>query len=297
MIEHAPDTSKDSLSICPLLPADVPKLRLGWWSRVDNSELARHLESFPGASVWMPATHEFALVAAWRHRESVAHLFDLVAVRHPVELTRAAIEQTAARGARLFIVIELSERRQDSFYERSGLRLLETVISYELVLGGHLSASLERRTIERIEVFSDAVLADLMEIDSNSFPWLWQNSEEEFREYFQQAGVEIYLLRDDLGVTGYLGLTVFPGWGHVDRIAVRRDRQGRGHGRQLTQFAVSRLRSLGAMRIGLTTQLRNVRSQSLYESLGFRRQAASDYRIYGRTLWQNDSVDDLVAGE
>ena len=64
----------------------------------------------------------------------------------------------------------------------------------------------------------------------------------------------------------------------------------------LTEFAINHLVSLGAVRIGLSTQQRNERSQSLYSRLGFRRQVAGDYRIYGRALWQNDEVDDLVMG-
>jgi ribosomal-protein-alanine N-acetyltransferase len=296
MIDAGNDTVDEALAILPLQPADVARLRLGWWSRVDSGELVRLLERGPGASVWMPATHEYAIVAPWRHRDSIAHLVDLVAVRHPVELTHAAIERAGEAGARLFLVIEASDRRQGSFYERVGLQLLETVLSYELALNRAISPPVRPGEIEHVVELTEALLADLVNIDANAFPWLWQNSEVEFRDYFGQPGVAIFLLREAGRPIGYLGITVFPGWGHIDRIAVRRDRQGRGYGRILTEFAISRLGALGAMRVGLTTQLRNTRSQSLYAGLGFRRQAASDYRMYGRPLWQNDSIDDLVAG-
>jgi ribosomal protein S18 acetylase RimI-like enzyme len=139
-------------------------------------------------------------------------------------------------------------------------------------------------------------LETLIDVDSNSFPWLWRNSADEFREYFAQPGVEIFVLRVRGRAVGYLGITVFPGWGHIDRLAVVHGYQGRGLGRSLTEFAINRLASLGAVRVGLSTQQRNERSQTLYSRLGFRRQLSGDYRIYGRSLWQNDSVEDLVMG-
>ena len=76
-----------------LQPGDVDRLRLGWWSRIGASEVRQLLEGAPGLSLWIPVSHEHILVGPWRHRSDVAHLIDLVAIRHPIELTHAAIEQ------------------------------------------------------------------------------------------------------------------------------------------------------------------------------------------------------------
>jgi hypothetical protein len=103
MINAGQDTVQDTLEIRPLQSSDVDRLRLGWWSRLAADELVRLLKNGQGASVWMPATHEFAIVTPWRHRELVAHLIDLVAVRHPVDLTRAAIERARDTGAGLVL--------------------------------------------------------------------------------------------------------------------------------------------------------------------------------------------------
>jgi ribosomal protein S18 acetylase RimI-like enzyme len=150
--------------------------------------------------------------------------------------------------------------------------------------------------MQRVDELTPQSLEELVAVDWDAFPWLWRNSEDEFRDYFTQPGVELFLLREHGEPIGYLGLTVFPGWGHIDRLAVVQAEQGRGWGRALTEFAIAHIASLGAVRVALSTQQRNERSQALYSRLGFKRQVAGDYRIYGHTLWQNDSVDDLVMG-
>jgi ribosomal protein S18 acetylase RimI-like enzyme len=280
-----------------LEPADVSRLRLGWWSRTDPAEMRRLLSRTPNLSVWIPDAHEYLLVSPWRHRGEVAHILEMVSVRYPVELTAAAANRAKTAGVRLFMAVEMSERRPDSFYRQAGLALLETVQSYELVVPRGINRNAKAVDIRPVEELSDEELRDLTMVDWGAFPWLWQNSRDEFRDYFAQTGVEIYLLRDQGAPVGYLGLTVFPGWGHIDRLAILPSKQGSGLGRALTEFAISRLIALGAVRVGLSTQHRNVRSQALYTHLGFRRQVTGDYRIFGRALWQNDSIDDLVMGD
>ena len=109
-----------------LKPGDVDRLRLEWWSRLGVEEVRRLVASAPGHSLWIPETHEYILVGPWRHRPDVMHVQDLVAVRHPVELMRAAIVHATGAGSRLFLAVEMAERRQDSFYDQIGLNFLET---------------------------------------------------------------------------------------------------------------------------------------------------------------------------
>ena len=289
--DHASPVATRSLQ-----PGDVDHLRLGWWSRLGVEEVRRLLASAPGHSLWIPETHEYILVGPWRHRADVMHVQDLVAVRHPIELTRAAIVHAKDAGSRIFLAVEMAERRQDSFYDQTGLDLLESVISYELPARPAVIEPRSGIEIRQIDLLTDQDLDSLTSVDWASFPILWQNSVEEFRDYFTQTSVELFVMREQGRPIGYLGTTVFPGWGHIDRLAVIRSEQGKGLGRMLTEFAINHLVALGAVRIGLSTQRRNNRSQALYSRLGFRRQVAGDYRIYGRALWQNDAVDDLVMG-
>ena len=296
MIATDPPENDAALPIKVLEPADVDRLRLGWWSRTDESELRRLLARAPGLSVWVPTAQEYVLVGPWRHRDDVVHAQELMSVRHPVELTRAAIERARESGARLFLAVEIADRRPGTFYDRAGLDLLETVQSYELVALRHTGQNQTDVDIRRVDELSNSVRTELIKIDWGAFPWLWRNSDEEFGEYIAQPGVEIYLLREGGTPIGYLGITVFPGWGHIDRLAVLHSEQRRGYGRMLTEFAINRLMALGAVRVGLSTQQRNKQSQLLYKRLGFQRQVSGDYRIYGRALWQNDSIEDLVMG-
>lgn len=294
LIEAADDEAL--VDIRSLRPEDVDELRLGWWSRIDEAEVVGLLNQNPRLSMWIPAEHEYVLVAPWRHRDDVVHAVELVAIQRQTELMRAAIARASDEGKRLFLAVEMTERRQPTFYERIGLTLLENVISYELTgprTGDRPDLPGE---LERVEELSPRALHELTRVDWDAFPWLWRNSESEFRQYFQQTGVEIYLLREAGRAIGYLGITVFPGWGHIDRLAVIRSRQGEGLGRRLTLFAIDRLTAHGAVRVGLSTQQRNTQSQSLYSGVGFRRQLSGDYRIYGCALWQNESVDELVMG-
>jgi ribosomal protein S18 acetylase RimI-like enzyme len=93
--------------------------------------------------------------------------------------------------------------------------------------------------------------------------------------------VEIYLgLIDGIPVS-YVGITTFPSWGHLDRIAVDPDLQGKGYGRFALAFAVETLLARGARKVGLSTQSTNERSQRLYLKYGFRRTNDHDYDLWG----------------
>lgn len=296
MIPGAQDDDEAIERIEALTPEHVDRLRLGWWSRVDSQQVNRLLGEAPGISQWIPSSDEYVLVGPWRHRTDIMHLLELVSIRHPIHLTRAAIERSAEAGARLFLAVEMTERRTNSFYAEIGLSPLEKVISYELPARRGTFPSGFSGEVRRVAEITPGTLQELVDVDASAFPWLWRNSEQEFQEYIMQTGVEIYLFRENHVPVGYVGVTVFPGWGHIDRLAVVKNEQGKGYGRTLTEFAIHRLMTLGAVRIGLSTQERNTRSQALYSRMGFKRQFAGDYRIYGRALWQNDSIDDLVTG-
>src|SRR6476661_8694768 len=86
-----------------LTEANVDSLRLTWQTKIDPEEVRRILFSYPGRSVWLPDTLEFAVVAPWRHRLEVANIRHLVAVRHPELLVEAAVERSDAHDALLVI--------------------------------------------------------------------------------------------------------------------------------------------------------------------------------------------------
>src|SRR5262249_34515258 len=115
-----------------LTDANVDSLRLARQSKIEPEEVRRILFTYPGRSVWLSETLEFAVVAPWRHRSEIANIRHLVAVRHPELIVEAAVERCVAFGAQAAICIELEDVRRPSFYRGVGFDLLEEVVTYEL---------------------------------------------------------------------------------------------------------------------------------------------------------------------
>ena len=262
-----------------LAPEDVPALRLPGKRSADS--VRRLLERYPGRSVWVPATLEYALIGPWRNRLEIASIEELVAVRHLEELLRAAVERCADQGDELILTVEFDARRSPARYERAGLEMLEEVITYELGSVREPWSGSDHIRLVRVQA-NDEVAIDLVtSIDQASFPWLWRNNRAEFDVYLDTPGVEVWLVEADDDPVAYFGVTLFPDWGHLDRIAVVPEQQGRGFGLETLGLAVDTMRTRGARRIGLSTQRSNRRSQRLYERFGFQRTPAYDYRLFG----------------
>jgi ribosomal protein S18 acetylase RimI-like enzyme len=271
------------------------RVRLSFWSRFDSGTLAATVATYPHRSVWIPKTSEYAVARPWRHRDEIAELAELSAMRHPEALVEAAAERAGKLGAFLLLMVEVEESRRPSFYSRIGMDLLEEVVTYELRTLPPESARPSRLTFRRADVEDPHDLSELLAIDGASFPWVWRNSPAEFREYGDAPGVEIFLGRRDGRPAAYLGLTAHLGFGHIDRVAVLPDQQGVGLGTEAVRFGIDRLASAGAKKIGLSTQRVNHRSQHVYERLGFRRAITNDYRLYGKILACPDGVANMFA--
>ncbi|MDP9370727.1 MAG: hypothetical protein M3Q03_21075, partial [Chloroflexota bacterium] len=84
-----------------LTPEDVPLLRLGWHNRMDAHDAQRLVASYPGRSVWIPENREFALVGPWRHRDEVAAIHELAAIRRVDAVVEAVISRCQDAGAAL----------------------------------------------------------------------------------------------------------------------------------------------------------------------------------------------------
>lgn len=280
----AESASRGAGSVEVLTPAVVSRLRLGWRNRHDAPEIVRVVRDYPDRSVWDPASGEFVLVGPWRHRDEIAVVQELAAVRNVDPLIAGLVDRCGRAGAALLVMIELDERRRPAFYERLGFQPLEEVVTYELNDPERdVSAGAPLRFVP-VRAADEGRIAEATRIDHAAFPWLWQNSEREFAAYIGTSGVDVFLgLRDGVPVS-YVGVTSYPGWGHLDRIAVDPVAQGGGIGRSSLAFAVAHLARCGAGRVGLSTQRDNHRSQRLYERFGFRLTGDNNYRLYGRWL-------------
>jgi ribosomal protein S18 acetylase RimI-like enzyme len=265
-------------AVLTLDPDDVSALRLS--GERSNQAMRDALRRHPGRSVWAPATLEFALLSPWRHRKEISHVEELTAVRHTEPLLRAAFERCVDAGDELMLVIDLDTYAGPTRFERAGLDLLEEVITYELNGGGPVWRVARGLRLAPVPNRASAI-DQLLELDHAAFPWLWQNSRAEFDVYLDVPGVEVFLLVADDEVIGYVGLTMFAGWGHLDRIAIAPEHQGRGFGREALGQAIDHLRRRGARRVCLSTQRTNWRSQRLYQRFGFRRTPDHDYWLFG----------------
>src|SRR5919112_805111 len=263
----------------PLEREDIPALRLP--GRRGAESVRELLEVHPGRSVWVPSTLEYALIGPWRNRPEIASIEDLVAVRHMEELLRAAVERCAEHGDDLMLTVELDARRSPTRYERAGLEMLEEVITYEMSIAREPWSSSDRIHLVRVDASDEAAIERVTEMDQASFPWLWRNNQAEFDVYLQTPGVEVWFVEADGEPVAYFGVTLFPDWGHLDRVAVVPEHQGRGFGLETLGLAVDTMRKRGARRAGLSTQRTNWRSQRLYEQFGFRRTPDNDYRLFG----------------
>lgn len=279
-------TTSDAVtkSIRDLTAEDVRHLRLNHWSKVSTDEAVDIVRSYPGRSVWLPDTLEYAITGPWRHRHEIACVLALSAARNPSTLLTAIVDRSARLGGAAVIAIETDEVRHPSFYERAGFSVFEEVITLELESRWVIDAPSERLSFRLTSISTQADVGTLLRLDHTAFPWLWRNSEEELRAYAEAPGVELVLGYLHGEPVCYLGITAYLGWGHIDRIAVHPSVQGRGLGSEALSFAIGRLIQAGAQRIGLSTQKSNDRSQRLYDRFGFRRVSEHDYRVYGHWL-------------
>lgn len=294
---HGPGRFPTPLSrpeVAPLLARDVSRLSRSWTSTFTTRDLEQHCLAHPGLSWWVPANGEYLIGGAWRHRAEIAVVQELRARLYSEALVDAYVAACRERDFALIVMLDQHEMRRDSFYARIGFDLIQEIIIYELP---RLPRAIPAPAALRFALLAPERFDDLLVVDHAAFPWLWWNSPGEFAAYGALYGVEIFIGYALDGVpVAYTGITAYRGWGHLDRIAVVPDRQGAGYGLEALNFAVARLGSHGARRVGLSTQADNLRSQQLYERYGFHRVTGSDYAIYGRWLKEGTIAKGVAGG-
>jgi ribosomal protein S18 acetylase RimI-like enzyme len=271
--------------VVPLSAEDAHRIRPGWTSRFERPDIRNIVGQYPDISQWIPETGEYLIAGPWRHRSDVSTVLELAGQHGAPDLLRAFADASRGAGLELALLSEHQESRNPRLYERAGFDLLEHILIYELPSIPSISENHFRLTFREMLVVRDDDLKALMELDHQSFPWLWWNSEGEFLNYGRTRGVKIYGGYDSHGrLVSYVGITLFRAWGHLDRIAVRPELQGQGIGLESLDWSIYALAQGGARRIGLSTQARNERSRYMYERYGFQRKSQQDYYLYGEWL-------------
>ncbi len=277
-------TATQTARVVPFLPDDARHVQLLWSSPFDATGLAQHLAAYPGRSLWVPETGEYAVGEPWRHRGIVTSVVDLLMRDGGRALIDRLTDPAGGWSHELVVLTDFANTRRPEFYASLGMTLFEEVNCYEL---DRLPPEPPTGSLRfaRADLRDAATVDALLAIDHASFPWLWWNTPEEFAAYRGVPGVELYLGRDATGrALAYFGLTHYRGWGHLDRIAVTSEVQGRGYGLESLRAAVAILAAAGATRIGLSTQATNIRSQQLYGRFGFRRTWQNDYHVWGKPV-------------
>lgn len=111
-------------------------------------------------------------------------------------------------------------------------------------------------------------LAAVASLDRASFAPVWHNSLETLT-YALGRSVIATVSEDSSGITGYQISSPNPFGGHLARLAVRPDLQGRGIGYALLYDLLQRFQAKGAFRVTVNTQADNRASHRLYFKAGF----------------------------
>ncbi len=268
----------------PMSPEVAASIRLPWTSLLSREELVTHVSRYPGLAWHIPGTSHYIVAGPWRNRPDILEVFETRGERHRLALWTAVLSlPSSPYGA---VLVDATEYRvAGRFYEQVGVGLLEEVL---VLRSSTLPGPTVDLTLEMAPMRSRGV-RDLMEVDRQAFPWFWRNSREEFEEYLDTPGVSLWVALEDGEAVGYVGITELGGWGHIDRLAVRPERQGRGYGTQLLSWGMRQLYGAGARYVQLSTQESNDRSQGLYRRFGFR-QTRGAYKLYGAYI--GDAVKD-----
>lgn len=268
----------------------VPRLPLTWRNRFEPDELASMLRLGQAWGAWEPESGEFVVARPWRHRQEIAVLVEIAAIRRADDLVHDVAARCRDDRCVLLMAMEQHERRRSVTWERAGLFPLEEVMAYELTTPPRALTAMTGLTFEPVRADDSTAIGTLLGLDQEAFPWLWWNSPEEFRTYLDSELVETVIGTLDGEPVCYVGLTRYTHSTHLDRIAVRSDRQGAGIGRAALAWVVGQARVSRTTPLGLSTQRTNTRSRALYESFGFRRRPGDDYHIYGRWLVDRNLV-------
>jgi GNAT superfamily N-acetyltransferase len=268
----------DEVVIEPLTPDAARKLRPSLFSRFSPLDLAQQAEANPGLAWVVRGQSQYAIGGRWRRRVEIGEVVEVSRGQHRRALLRRLLDAFDRQSVSL-VVLDFEESGSDGvFYADEGFRAVERIVEYER--RGCFVERLPWPVPIRRAGPEDARV--ILSIERESFPWLWWNSAAELAHYQTMPGVELYLSFEDGLPVGYAGITIRGSAGHLDRLAVHRRCQGRGHGAALLVHTLDRMSQYGVRRVTLSTQADNHKSRSLYERYGFR-QGRWTYDIRG--LW------------
>lgn len=121
-------------------------------------------------------------------------------------------------------------------------------------------------------------LPSVQRVDESAFSAEWRNSRDSLEMAFLQASVAT-VAEDESGLLGYQISTLSQLGGHLARLAVDVNAQGRGIGYALLCDMLHQFERRGVLRVTVNTQQDNFISQVLYKKAGFW-ETGEEYRVY-----------------
>jgi len=113
-------------------------------------------------------------------------------------------------------------------------------------------------------------LPTVQEVDKTAFEPLWQHSPKLLEIAFKKSSIAT-VAENKSGIVGYQISTANVSSGHIARLAVLPDWQGRGVGYSLVHHVVNQFDLWGTLRVTVNTQSDNYSSMALYKKVGFRK--------------------------
>jgi ribosomal protein S18 acetylase RimI-like enzyme len=121
-------------------------------------------------------------------------------------------------------------------------------------------------------------LGTVLTIDHMAFGKVWKNSLESLELAYQQSSLATVAERGD-EIVGYQYSTASAMGGHLARLAVKINMQGKGIGYLLVYQMLSQFKKQGFRHVTVNTQQNNLASLALYSKAGFTLTGES-YRVY-----------------
>jgi ribosomal protein S18 acetylase RimI-like enzyme len=119
-----------------------------------------------------------------------------------------------------------------------------------------------------LRLMTETDIPRVAEVDAAAFDRLWQNTEQALQKAFDQASL-VTVVELEGEIVGYQLSTTNIIGGHLARLAVLPELQGKGIGKFLLTDMIHQFTHRGIHTISVNTQNDNTSSLSLYKSIGF----------------------------
>jgi [ribosomal protein S18]-alanine N-acetyltransferase len=278
--------------ITPMHPDDVNRIWLVPETNFSTRLLRQHLEKYPHLGWMVRENGDYIVGGYWKNRPTIGLVMESSPSSQRTNLVEQLLSSFKDTGSELAVISEREVTHGLRLYLDMGFTALEEVVCYERP-DVRVPTIPHRLTMRPLQ---EADLPALVALEEETFPWLWWETGDSFRQSQRRPDTWVLLGYTGDELAGYLVLTVRGSWGHLNRIGVHPRQQGQGLGLELLAVAIEEMAHHGARSVGLNTQSDNTRSQRLYEGFGFVR-TGETFRIYGRWLDGNRAPGSGLRGQ